>query len=52
MNLEDVKDFLKRSPNLEEKKPGLYQFLLEADWREKYKISVDEAEYLAQGDFR
>ena len=46
MDLEDVKAFLDQHPHLEIKTPGLYLFLLEADWREKYKISMDEAEYL------
>ena len=50
MDLETVKTFFDRHPHLEEEKPGLYLFLLEADRREKYKISVDEAEYLARVD--
>ncbi len=49
MDLETVKTFFDRHPNLEEEKPGLYLFLLKADWREKYKIRVEEAEYLAGG---
>ncbi len=46
MEWKDVKEFLAMHPNLEEEKPGLYKLLEEAGWREKYKISEDEAEYL------
>ncbi len=47
MDLEDLKAFLDQHPHLEIEKPGLYLFLLKPDWREKYKIRVKEAEYLA-----
>ncbi len=50
MDLETVKTFLDRHPHLEEEKPGLYLFLLDADWRERYRPTVDEAEHLTQID--
>jgi hypothetical protein len=48
MTLSQVKAFLKRHPDLEEQKPGLYQLLEEADWREEFKVREEEAEYLSQ----
>jgi hypothetical protein len=50
MGLEDVKKFFSKHPNLKEEKPGLHKFLEEADWREKYEVSEDEAEYLVKID--
>jgi hypothetical protein len=51
MEWEDVKTFFDRHPNFEEEKPGLYLFLKDADWREKYRVSIDEAEHLAKIKF-
>ncbi len=50
MDLETVKAFFDRHPDLEEEKPGLYLFLFDADWREIYGVTMDEAEHLAQID--
>ena len=47
---ETVKAFFDQHPDREEEKPGLYLFLLEADWRERYGVTMDEAEYLVQVD--
>jgi hypothetical protein len=46
MDWEDVKQFLSRHTGLEEEKPGLYKFIEEADWRERYQVTLEEAEYL------
>ena len=50
MDLETVKTFFDRHPDLEEEKPGLYLFLLDVDWREIYRVTEAEAEYLVQVD--
>ena len=47
MDMEELEEFFKKHPTLKEEKSGLYLFLLEADWRERYKVSMDEAEHLA-----
>ena len=46
MEFEDVKKFFSKHPNLEEEKPGLYKLFEEADWRERYQVTLEEAEYL------
>ena len=47
MEWEELKVFFEKHPHLKEKKPGLHKFLLDPYLREKYQVSLDEAEYLA-----
>jgi hypothetical protein len=44
---EELKAFFEKHPHLNEKKPGLHKFLLDPYLREKYQVSLDEAESLA-----
>lgn len=50
LDWEATKEFFERYPDIEEKKPGLYRMLEEADYREEHGIKENEAEYLAQVD--
>ena len=51
MDWEEVKIFLDKHPNFQVEKPGLYLFLNDTDWREKYRVSIGEAEHLAKIKF-
>lgn len=46
MYWDELKTFFKKYPNLKEKKKGLYGLLLHPYLREKYKVSIEEAECL------
>ena len=46
MEWDKLKAFFKKYPYLKEEKPGLHKFLLHPYLREKYQVSMDEAEYL------
>lgn len=46
MDLKELKVFFKNHQYLEEEKPGLYRLLMDPYFREKYKVSMEEAEYL------
>lgn len=45
---DELKLFFEKHPNLKEKKKGLYGLLLHPYLREKYKVSIEEAEYLVE----
>lgn len=47
MEWEELKALFEKHPHLKEKKSGLHKFLLDPYLREKYQVSLDEAEYLA-----
>lgn len=48
MEWEKLKIFFTQYPDLKEDKPGLYRLLMYPFFREKYKVSMEEAEHLAE----
>ena len=46
MDLEEVKAFLEKHPNLKEERPGLYDFLADIYWCKLYKVGLEESEHL------
>lgn len=46
MDWEELKVFFEKRQYLKEEKPGLYRLLMYPYFREKYEVSLEEAEYL------